>query len=386
MIIALDRAIPYWEDAFSAFGDIRPFSGNELNPGDIREADVLIVRSITPVNAALLDGSRVRFVGAASAGVDHIDQDYLKKRGIRFSFAPGCNADAAAEYVITALDKLASRKGWRINEKSIAVIGVGNVGSRVAEKARVLGMEVLFCDPPLRQITGDARYQDFDRVLKADILSFHVPLVLEAPYPTWHMIAGSTLEMLSPEQYLINASRGAVVDNIELKASLRSGEIGGAVLDVWEGEPRIDYDLLKLVDIGTPHIAGTGLDGKINATLMIRAALCGFLGTESPGDTDDYFPEPQIIRPVEAFSDQAMISSVLGQVYDIEGDDAELRALNTLSIESAAERFYQLRNNHPLRPEFRHFVVELDKKYEYLCETFAGLGFNLRTSTAHKEA
>lgn len=386
MIIALDHAIPYWEDAFSAFGEIRPFSGNKLDPGHIREADVLIVRSITPVNAALLDGSRVRFVGAASAGIDHIDQDYLKKRGISFSFAPGCNADAAAEYIVTALDTVAWRKEWQMDEKSIAVIGVGNVGSRVAEKAQALGMEVLLCDPPLRDITGDARYQDFDRVLEADILSFHVPLVSEAPYATRHMINGSTLEMLSPKQYLINASRGAVVDNLKLKASLRDGKIGGAVLDVWEGEPRIDYDLLKLVDVGTPHIAGTGLDGKINATFMVRDALCRFLGTEPPDNAEDYFPDPQIIRPVEALSDQALISSVIGQVYDIEGDDAELRALGILSAESAAESFHQLRNNHRLRPEFRHFVVELDKKHEYLTETFTGLGFKLKTATAHKEA
>jgi erythronate-4-phosphate dehydrogenase len=265
------------------------------------------------------------------------------------------------------------------------VIGVGNVGSRVAEKARILGMEVLLCDPPLRNLTGDSRYQDLYNVLGADILSFHVPLILEGPYPTWHMMGRSTFEILSPKQFLINASRGAVIDNLELKSALSKRKIAGAVLDVWEGEPRIDYSLLHLVDIGTSHIAGTGLDGKINATEMVRKELCRFLGIQSPGNALSCYPEPRVIKPEEGLSAQSMISSVINQSYDIEADDAQLRALKLLGAERAAEGFHHLRTSHPLRPEFRHFIVDLAKQHEDLAETFVGLGYKIRAQKVGEE-
>jgi erythronate-4-phosphate dehydrogenase len=384
MIIALDQAIPYWEDAFSEFGDIRPFPAKELKPENIRAAEALIVRTITPVNAALLDGSSVRFVAAASAGIDHIDQDYLNRRGIAFCYAAGCNADAAAEYVITALYAIAHRKKWRLKDKSLGVVGVGNVGSRVAKKARALAMEVLLCDPPLRDLTGDSRYLDLDRVLEADILSFHVPLVSDGPYPTWHLIGGHTMTRLSSEQFLINCSRGAVVDNRELKSTLLEHGIGGAVLDVWEGEPRIDYDLLDRVDIGTPHIAGSGLDGKIGATAMVRKGLYGFCGIEPREDMSSLYPKPRIIQPKGGASGQAAISSVIRQVYDIVGDDEKLRTLKGMEAECAAERFHRLRSEYRLRPEFRHFVVDLTQQQGNLAETFAALGFGLKSRAGER--
>jgi erythronate-4-phosphate dehydrogenase len=386
MIIALDQAIAHWEDAFSEFGDLRPFPGKELKPENIRIAEALIVRTITPVNASLLDGSSVRFVAAASAGIDHIDQDYLSKRGIHFCYAPGCNADAASEYVIAALHAVASRKKWKLKDKSLAVIGVGNVGSRVAKKARILGMEVLLCDPPLRDLTGDSGYLNLDNVLEADILSFHVPLVSEGPYPTWHMIDGNVLDRLSPRQLLINCARGAVLDNLELKSALLEHKIGGAVLDVWEEEPRIDFDLLDLVDIGTPHIAGSGIGGKIRATEMIRDELCRFCGIPSRGSMLSCYPKPRIIRPEEASSDQAVISSVIDQAYDILTDDAKLRALKRIENGHAAESFHRLRSDYPLRPEFRHFVVDLTEQHKDLAETLTALGFKLNAQNGERVA
>ena len=172
MIIAVDEAIPYWEEAFSELGKIRPYSAKGLKPADIRDADVLVVRTVTRVNASLLEGSSVRFVAAASAGIDHIDQAYLKARGIHFSYAAGCNANSVSEYIVTALHVIASRKGWNLKDKSLAVMGVGNVGSRVAQKARALGMKVLLCDPPLRDSTGDAQYQPLDDVLRRGYFEF----------------------------------------------------------------------------------------------------------------------------------------------------------------------------------------------------------------------
>jgi erythronate-4-phosphate dehydrogenase len=382
MIIALDQAIPYWEDAFSEIGDIRPFPAKELKPENIREADALIVRTVTPVNASLLDGSSVRFVAAASAGIDHIDQDYLNRHGIHFCFAAGCNADAASDYVITALHAIASRKKWDLRGKSLAVIGVGNVGSRVVKKACALGMEVLLCDPPLGDLTGNPDYLSFDDVLSADILSFHVPLASGGPYPTWHMIDGAVLDRFSPMQFLINCARGAIVDTHELKTALLDHRIGGAVLDVWEGEPQIDYGLLELIDIGTPHIAGSGLEGKIKATEMVQEGLYRFLGFQNRnrGNMESFYPKPRLIRPPqEASSDQAVISSVLQQAYDILKDDANLRALRRMGTKRAAENFHRMRSEYRLRAEFRHFVVDLTKRHGDLAEKFEALGFKLKT-------
>jgi erythronate-4-phosphate dehydrogenase len=378
MIIALDQAMPYWEEAFSKLGEIRLFPGNDLKPEIIRDADALIVRSITPVRAPLLDNSSVRFVAAACAGIDQIDLTYLKKRGVGFGYAAGCNANAVSEYVATALHVIAARRGWDLSSKSLAVIGVGNVGSRVAHKARVLGMKVLLCDPPLGDQTGDTQYQSFEDVLTADILSFHVPLLREGHYPTWHMIDRRALDRLKPEQFLINSSRGAVVDNQALKYALQEKRIAGAVLDVWEGEPRIDFSLLELVDIGTPHLAGTTLDGKIKATEMVRDEFCRFFGMKALENMEEFYPSPQIIHPKKGKSEQEAILSVLLQAYDIALDDAKFRALGTLAAERAAENFEHLRVRQALRPEFSHFVVELKEQQKDLADALANLGFGVR--------
>jgi erythronate-4-phosphate dehydrogenase len=384
MIIALDRAMPYWEEAFSELGEIRLFSGRDLKPEAIRDADALIARSVTPVRAPLLDNSSVRFVAAACAGIDHIDLAYLKKRGVTFAYAAGCNANSVSEYIVTALHVIAARRGWELKSKSLAVIGVGNVGSHVARKARALGMEVLLCDPPLRDRTGDAQYQSFDDAVKADILSFHVPLTREGPYPTWHMLNRRILDRLSPGQFLINSSRGAVFDNRELKCALQDGKIAGAVLDVWEGEPRIDYSLLELVDIGTPHLAGTTLDGKIKATEMVRDEFCRFYGLKPSKSMSELYPGPQKVHPANGKADQFMILSVLQQIYDIVQNDAELRALGSLPQDRAAEDFEHLRTSQVLRPEFPHFVVEIEERQKDLADIFMGLGFGVQGLTVPK--
>ena len=375
MIIALDRAIPHWNDFFGELGEIRPFSGRDLQPKDIRDADALIVRTVTPVNASLLEGSAVRFVGAASAGMDHVDQAYLTQKGIYFCYAAGCNANAVAEYILTALHIIAGRKNWNLRNKSLGVIGVGHVGSRVVKKAAALGMRVLLHDPPLREITGDSRYLSLDSALKADILTFHVPLASSGLYPTWHMLNQSILERLSPEQFLINSARGEVFDSKELKSALKEGRIAGAVLDVWEKEPEVDYSLLEMVDIGTPHIAGTSLDGKINATSMIRSELCAFFGYPSRENNDTFYPESIRIQPRTGIGSQDAVLSVLQQVFNLEEDDADLRALAGAPSNRTAEQFEKLRTQHPLRPEFRHFIVDLAAEHSDLAEIFAGLGF-----------
>ncbi len=386
MIIAADTAIPYLEEAFAEFGRLRLFTARDLKPEHIRDADVLIVRSVTPVDAALLDGSSVRFVAAASAGVDHVDQAYLKARGIRFSYAAGCNADSVSEYVVTALHVIAARRDWTLKNKSLAVIGVGNVGSRVARKARALGMEVLLCDPPLRDATGDANYVPFEEAIRADILTFHVPLAARGPYPTWHLVDRKILDRLSPRQFLINTSRGAVIDNAELKSALANCRIAGAVLDVWEGEPHFDDSLLELVDIGTPHIAGTAIDGKIRATEMTRDAVCNFFGIRPSSDLSAFYPELRTLRPRASAEGQEHILSVLLQAFDIRKEDENFRSLAGLSPDQAAAAFEQLRTRGPLRPEFRHFAVDLDQRHIDLVDAYAALGFQVKGAAASAPA
>lgn len=378
MIIAVDQEIPYREEAFSQFGQIRPFSGRHLKPEDVRQADALIVRSITPVDRALLDGSAVRFVGAASAGYDHVDQDYLAKKGIQFAYAAGCNADSVSEYIAAALHIIAAGRDWSLDRKSIAVIGVGNVGSRVARKAEALGMEVLLCDPPLRDLTGERRYRPFEEVIGADILTFHVPLTAEGPYPTRHMLDRDRLRRLPPGQFVINTSRGAVIDGRELKASLSGKRIAGAVLDVWEDEPVVDYQLLRLLDIGTPHIAGTSIDGKIQATEIVREQLGSFLGIESKGIPKSVYPPDVVLHPESGSDSQQVVASLLRQVLDLTKTDRELRALEPLPAAQAAAGFDRMRKEYPLRLEFRHFVVDLGEKHAGLARKLQGLGFKVR--------
>ena len=376
MIIAVDRALPYWKEVFSDIGEVRPFAGNELRPETLRDAEALVVRTVTPVNSDLLEGSAVRFVGAASAGKDHADHDYLRRKGIHFCNAAGCNANAVSEYVITAIYAVAARGNWTLAEKSLAVIGVGHVGSRVASKAQALGMKVLLCDPPLGDATGDSRYQSFESVLGADILTFHTPLTDDGPYPTRHMVNSGVIDRLGTKQFLINASRGEVFDGRALAVALREKRILGAILDVWEGEPEIDYSLLELADIGTPHIAGSTLDGKIRAVTLIRDQLCEFLGIASPLDTDDFYPPVRRILPKPYCAPREIISQALCEAYDIAKDDAALRELASMPENLRGKSYERLRTARFLRQEFPHYTVELDESSREMNGIFAGIGFN----------
>lgn len=379
MILIVDDAIPYWNEAFSGLGEVRPLPGRAIKRNAILDADALVVRTVTRVDAPLLEGSRVRFVAAASAGIDHIDLPYLQQAGIGFGYAPGCNANAVSEYLAAAICVLASRRGWDLVNRSLAVIGVGHVGSRVARKGRALGMKVLQCDPPLREITGDPEYRDFEDVLGADFLSFHVPLVKEGAYPTFHMLCEETLDRLSAGQVVINASRGAVCDNRALKKAVLDHEIEGAVLDVWEGEPQIDYELLDRIDIGTPHIAGSSLDGKIRATEMASKALHDYFRITHPWNGAHLFSDPEIIFPDPGLARQDAVLSVLLKAYNILGDDGSLRKLRSAeSAAEAGEEFDRLRSHYIYRPEFHHFIVVLDEPCIQLGGLFEALGFQVR--------
>ena len=379
MIITVDEAIPYWEEAFGGLGETRPFSGRNLGKKAILDADALVVRTVAPIHAPLLDGSKVRLVASASAGTDHVDQEYLKARGIGFEYAPGCNANAVSEYLSVALSVFADRRGWHLEGRSLAVIGAGHVGSLVAEKAKALGMDVALCDPPLRDLTGNSRYRDFADVLGADFLSFHVPLTARGAYPTYHMLRKEVLDRLAAHQVVINASRGAVICNRDLKEAVLGKKIEGAILDVWENEPEIDYSLLDIIDIGTPHIAGSSLDGKVRATEMVCRALHRFFGIPDPWNGERQFAQPTLLFPDPKSEGREALRSVLLQAYNILEDDGNLRQLGTAaSTEKAGPGFDLLRSSYNFRPEFRHFIVVLNERSLQLSGTFKSLGFQVR--------
>ncbi len=379
MIIAVDEAIPYLQEAFGKAGEIRLFSSRSVCSTDVRDADALIVRSVTRVGRDLLEGSSVRFVGTASAGTDHLDLGYLKERGVRIANAAGCNANAVSEYLIAALLAIAERKSWDLSGMSIGIIGVGHIGSLVEKKTAAIGMKPLLCDPPLREITGDARYGFLRDVLDADILSLHVPLTLDGPYPTRHMIDQNALRRLTARQLVINTSRGAVIACQALKRALQEGRIAGAVLDVWEDEPQVDFELLDLVDIGTAHIAGFSHDGKVSATAMVLQALCDFFGLEATWDGRNALPGAATLRPQDGTSGQDALRSVVLQAYDIRRDDAGLRALKHMPETAAAESFERFRVSYAFRREFSRFIVE-PRNGHGMDETFEGLGFQIGTN------
>ncbi len=380
MIIALDEVIPYGYQAFARAGEVRHYAAHRLSRNDLKDVDALVVRSATKVNAALLEGTPVRFVGTATIGMDHVDQEYLSSRGIRFVNAAGSNANSVAEYVTASLLVLAARHGWDLASRSIAIIGVGNVGSRVELKARALGMQALLCDPPLRDTTGDPRYQPLEQVLGADILTFHVPLTRTGPYPTFHMIGESVFGRLTGRQYIMNSARGSVFDEPSLKHALRDGRLQGAALDVWENEPRIDFDTVDLAEIATAHIAGYSLDGKVRGTGMILDEIARFFGLNITWDTSPLFPPPTRLKLDGRAQPWEAIRKVVLQAYDVMSDDRRLRALRGLPPDDAARGFDRLRDLYLHRPEFNHFIVEYPRESGKQAGILRKLGFRTEES------
>lgn len=385
--IVADENIPFVREAFATLGEVTTMSGRAMTAEAVRDAEVLAVRSITPVNAGLLEGSRVRFVGTATIGVDHIDRQHLKRNDIAFASAPGSNATSVAEYIVAALLVLARRDGFLLKDKSIGVVGVGNVGRRVAARAEALGMTVVLNDPPLRRKTGDDKYRPLEEALACDIVTLHVPLTREGDDPTHHLFDETTLHRMQPGAILLNTSRGAVVDNGALLQELFDGHLRAAVLDVWEGEPDIRFDLLAHVALGTPHIAGYSFDGKVKGLDMIYRAACKALGEKPTWKPQSVLPpvaDATIDLSAYAADDDAAVQSAIERAvlhaYPIERDDDALRSLRELAPDMRAKGFDRLRKEYPVRREFGNFVVTGAPGAEVL----QGLGFGDVRETENK--
>jgi erythronate-4-phosphate dehydrogenase len=360
--IVADANIPLLADAFSPLGEVVALPAARITPDAVAGADALLVRSVTRVDEVLLAASRVRFVATATIGVDHVDEAYLARRGIGFASAQGSNARSVAEYVLAALSVLAERRGERMTDYHLGIVGVGNVGGRLARMAEGLGMEVLLNDPPLARRTRDPRLLPIEALAQADVLTFHVPLAREGPDATYHMIDEPLLGRLRPGAILVNTSRGAVARTEALRAAVRAGRLGALVLDVWEGEPNIDGELLTMAGIATPHIAGYSYDGKVNGTRMVLDALCRHFGVERPWDPSPRMPppaNPRVALP-GGIDVNAAIRKAIAAAYDIQADDARLRAMLDGPPDRRGPHFTALRRDYPVRREFPETAVTLD--------------------------
>ena len=363
MNIVIDENISFAGEAFSQFGNVKLLQGRKITNSELKDADILIVRSITRVDKELLLNTPVQFVGTATIGTDHIDLDYLKSRKIFFTDAKGCNADAVAEYVFTSVFYLANKYGLKIKDKTIGVAGVGNIGSRIVRLAKTLGMNVLKNDPPLQRESSSNEFVSLDQIYDADIITMHVPLNKEGIDRTLHLFNNDNLRKLRNEIIFINASRGPVVDNNALLDISCSKNLK-IVLDVWENEPGINIDLLEKVEFGTPHIAGYSLEGKINGTAMIYKALCKYL--KAPPSWNPNLPaveDPVIeIDPDKNFEE--LLHQIFYRVYNIKNDDNRMRLIKEKPVEERPAYFDMLRKNYPFRREFSNFKIKMISENE----------------------
>ncbi len=383
--ILADENIPLAVEAFGTLGTVRLLPGREITPADVQEADVLLVRSVTRVDARLIDGSPVRFVGTATIGTDHVDEAALRKRGIAFAHAPGSNAGSVVEYVLAALLRLAGRRGEALRGKTVGIVGCGNIGGRLAARLPALGLHVLKNDPPLAAQSGPSHdFIPLDALLaEADVVTLHVPLTYGGPHPTHHFFEETTLGRLKPGAWLLNTARGPVVASDALKAMRAAGGPGAVVLDVWENEPTPDPDLLRRVDIATPHIAGYSYDGKVQGTVMLYDALVGHLGASPEWEAASAFApgpgdRPTLTPPAPGLSETDWLDALVRQMYDLGADDARLRRLPDLPPEEHAAYFSTLRKTYPRRRSFtRHLLPRRAVPVAYRVAVEYGLGVQL---------
>ena len=364
MKIIVDENIPFGREAFENFGEVELCNGREIDASICKNADALIVRSITKVDEVLLDNSSIKFVGTCTIGTDHLDQRYLAKNDIAFSSAAGCNSYSVAEYVFSALASLANRHQLTLSKLTMGVVGYGNIGKKVVAIAEALGMQVIVNDPPLERIGNERDFSTLEEALGCDIVSFHVPLNRGGEDNTLHLLNEKNINLIKTNAIVMNASRGPVVGNEALKKRIKEKRDIYAVLDVWETEPDYDSELLGLVEIGTPHIAGYSYEGKVNGTVMIYDALLKYLGID-PG----WKPElPQVMNNQIEISGRETVEELLLKVFDksypIMEDDGLMRQGMNMPPHDIAEHFDMLRKKYKIRRELSNFEVSLNSDNE----------------------
>ena len=383
MKIYIDENMPHGKDFFYGFGEVITFSGRDITAEQLKEADILLVRSITKVNKALLSlNEKIQFVGTATIGTDHIDLDYLKQRNIAFSSAPGCNKISVAEYVLSALLVLAETKQFILTDKSVAIVGAGNTGTAVYQCLTALGIRCKLYDPPLQAAGDNRHFCDFSEVLSADIISLHVPKTMQGPYKTFHLFDKTVLQQLTQEQILINACRGEVIDNQALLALAKDKQSPTLVLDVWENEPNIEKALLPFVELATPHIAGYSLDGRVRGTEMLYQALTQFLNVEPVLNSTDFKVPANINQiSVSPIITPELLKSLVHLIYDVRRDDALFR-----TKVNQQNGFDLMRKNYPERRELSTLTLNFTDPIQQNLKIidFNQIGFTVNKSKCIK--
>lgn len=379
MKIFFDENMPYAAEFFNDFGELVPFSGRDVTAEQLCDADVLLVRSITKVNEDLLKlNSKIKFVGTATIGVDHIDQAYLNRRHVAFSSSPGCNAVSVAEYVLSSLVVLAERYQLLLSDMTVGIIGAGNTGTRLSEKLDAIGIKYVLHDPFLAEDENDSRlFVPLKQALACDVISLHVPKTDSGDYPTYHLLNEQVLASLMPEQILINACRGEVIDNKALLKLKRQGHPLKVVFDVWENEPNILTDLIPYCEITTAHIAGYSLEGKARGTEMLYQALCQQLNVPVDKSLSELLPHSGISQiEINQKFDQILLNQLVKIVYDVRRDDGLFRQqINRQHINGHA--FDYLRKTYPARREFSSINIAMTEQSE--CDVIHQLGFSNRS-------
>ncbi len=352
MKILVDENIAYGIEAFSTLGEVVTLHGKDFTNQLCRDADAIITRSITKVDENLLAGTNVKFAATATIGLDHYDTTYLNSAGIKYVNAPGCNSSAVRDYVLAGLANLANKYSWKFADKSFAIIGVGNIGSKVEKWGEKLFGECLLNDPPREKKESTNKFVGIDEALQADVITLHVPLNKGGEYNTVHLLDEERINSLKPSTVLINACRGAVVDNNALLHRLKEKNDIQVILDVWENEPDINEELLSLVDLGTAHIAGYSLEGKVNGTVAAYNALCSFVGVNPIWKPSmPVLPNSKIELDTSETIEKQLLA-LMEQVYSIEEDSKLLK-------KNGAAEFNDLRKKYKLRRDLENYEYEL---------------------------
>ncbi len=371
--IIADDKIPFLKGVLEPYASVIYLPGNKITRDTISGVDALIIRTRTKCTPELLEKSSVKFIGTATIGFDHIDTHYCEKKGIRWINAPGCNSFSVQQYMCSVLLKISREFRFRLSEKTIGIIGVGNVGSKVEKFARLMGMRVLLNDPPRARKEGSKGFCDLETILKeSDIITLHVPLNIVGDDSTWHLIDEVTLRKIRKGSWLINTSRGEIADTSVLHSALDNGILSGAVFDVWENEPDIDVTLMKKAFIATPHIAGYSTDGKANGTSMIVNSISEFFGLPLRNWYPDSLPVPEnTVIDLRNINDdyEEIVRRAVFHTYNVTDDDIRLRF--------SPSDFEKLRGDYPVRREFPAYTVRLASGQSKAREILSGLRFRV---------
>ena len=373
MKIIADDKIPFLEGVLEPYAEVVYLPGNKISRKNILDADALLIRTRTKCTESLLKDTGVRFIATATIGFDHIDTQFCEKNKIIWTNAPGCNSASVQQYMAAAMLKLSSEFRFSLAGKTLGIVGVGNVGSKVEKLAKLLGMNVLLNDPPRARKEGDKNFVSLGEILyNSDIVTLHVPLNVVGEDCTYHLFNEKTFKKMKKGTWFINASRGEVVVTHSIKESLDSGKFGGAILDVWEDEPDIDIDLMAKTFLSTPHIAGYSTDGKAKGTSMSVNALCRHFDLPLKDWYPPNVPEPEnpeIHIDGKGKTDEAVIMEAVLHTYNIDEDNINLRF--------SPSDFEKQRGNYRVRREFPAFNVNLAHGTNQVKKILEGLGFRI---------